>query len=152
LQTGIIASVLSAIRVTTCIHSIHGVHPISLVVLSSSVSIEAEVKSVLSDGARYLCELRWRVVGQVEALCKAATQSWIGIHKHLHLVLIAGQNHEQVGAVVLDFSEEHTNSLAGECVATTVNQRVSLIDEEAAAHGISDGLLHGGPRLSTAAA
>jgi hypothetical protein len=79
----------------------------------------------------------------VERLLEAAGEPVVGGHQHPHLVLIPGEDHQQVGAVGPDLGQQRADDLLRKKVAAaTLDQRRRLVDEEAAAEGVGDRLLH----------
>jgi hypothetical protein len=83
-----------------------------------------------------------RVVGKVDVVGDARAHAGVGLEEGVHAVLVAGQDHHQVVALVLHHLQQDLDGLLA-VVAFVLGavQVVGLVDEEHAAHGLLEHLL-----------
>ena len=81
-----------------------------------------------------LCQLVRRIVFEMNSLCKATLQSRIGVYEVMHLVGIAGDDTNELAAIVLQTLQQSINSLSAKAVLIVRFQGIGLIDKQHTAH------------------
>mmetsp|Transcript_1088 Transcript_1088/g.2325 ORF Transcript_1088/g.2325 Transcript_1088/m.2325 type:complete len:380 (+) Transcript_1088:365-1504(+) len=85
---------------------------------------------------------------------KAAAKAWVRVQEPLHGLVVAGEDHHHVRAVVLRFGQEGRDGVPGEAVAPSArppvvaDERVGFIEKQGAAPCSREGLDHLGRGLA----
>ena len=90
-----------------------------------------------------------RIIGEVDMMGDTRTHAGITLEKPLHLVLVAGQDHYQVVAVVFhDLQQDLDGFLTVIALVLRLVEIIGLVDEQHPAHGLLDDFLGLGRRVS----
>mmetsp|Transcript_23086 Transcript_23086/g.54850 ORF Transcript_23086/g.54850 Transcript_23086/m.54850 type:complete len:233 (-) Transcript_23086:750-1448(-) len=82
------------------------------------------------------------VVFEGEGEGHARPEAGVRVEKVIHLLRVAGQNHDEMCAVVFHFLDERIHSFDTVAVSAALDQGVSLVDKEDASHSLLHDLLH----------
>ena len=87
---------------------------------------------VVEQSAGYLQQFVSIVVGKAELIREAAEQSGVGLQHGVHLLLIAGKDDQHVGIGLRQHGQQRVDDPCAKvlAVATTIIQRVGLVNEE----------------------
>mmetsp|Transcript_62009 Transcript_62009/g.145440 ORF Transcript_62009/g.145440 Transcript_62009/m.145440 type:complete len:308 (-) Transcript_62009:1064-1987(-) len=82
------------------------------------------------------------VVFEGEGERHARAEAGVRVEEVIHLLRVAGQNHDEMCTVVFHLLDERIHSFDTETVSAALDQCVSLIDEEDASHSLLHDRLH----------
>jgi hypothetical protein len=109
------------------------------------------VVPVLGDGLEDPDELVGGVVGELDGLGEPRPQTRVGIHEPVHLVRVAGHDHDHRVSAVLHRLDDGVDRLSAEVVLSAPHQGVRLVDEQDPALGLVEHSHDLGGRLADVA-
>ena len=89
----------------------------------------------------YFLEFGSGVVLELDFLVEARVEAGVGAQEAGHLAGVAGDDADEVSAAVLQEGEQGVDGLLAGVVVVVLLERVGLVDEEYASHGLVDHLL-----------
>mmetsp|Transcript_70673 Transcript_70673/g.199548 ORF Transcript_70673/g.199548 Transcript_70673/m.199548 type:complete len:483 (-) Transcript_70673:45-1493(-) len=89
-----------------------------------------------------LPELLAAVVAELEAERHARLEARIRLEERLHLLVVASEDDDDLATMILDLLDQRVDGLLAERVPAALDQGVGLVDEQDAAGGAPDRLLH----------
>ena len=101
----------------------------------TGIIIDSEVL-VLCQMQEDFRQLVWRIVIEMNCLCKAALQSWVRVDEIMHLVGIARYDTNELTTVVLQTLQQRVNSLSTKGITITRLQSIGLIDKQDTTKGL----------------